>query len=75
MAVLLPGKSHGQRSLVGYRPQGCKELDTTKRLYLLTHSKDKTFILRERVPHPSPYPPQMPAPSEIPGSRAWTLGA
>ena len=27
--VFLPGKSHGQRILVGYSPQGCKELDTT----------------------------------------------
>ena len=26
--VFLPGKSHGQRSLVGYSPQGCKESDT-----------------------------------------------
>ena len=25
--VLLPGKSHGQRSLVGYSPWGCKESD------------------------------------------------
>ena len=25
--VLLPGKSHEQRSLVGYSPQGCKESD------------------------------------------------
>ena len=31
--VLLPGKSHGQRSLVGYGPWGCKELDTTERLH------------------------------------------
>ena len=23
--VFLPGRFHGQRSLVGYRPQGCKE--------------------------------------------------
>ena len=30
---LLPGKSHGQRSLVGYCPGGCKELDTTERLH------------------------------------------
>ena len=30
--VLLPGKSHGRRSLVGYSPWGCKELDTTERL-------------------------------------------
>ena len=27
--VLLPGKPHGQRSLVGYRRWGCKELDMT----------------------------------------------
>ena len=26
----LPEKSHGQRSMVGYRPWGCKELDTTE---------------------------------------------
>ena len=26
-SVFLPGKSHGQRSLVGYSPQGLKESD------------------------------------------------
>ena len=31
--VLLPGKSHGWRSLVGCSPWGRKELDTTKRLH------------------------------------------
>ena len=31
--VLLPGKSHGRRSLVGYSPWGCEELDTTERLH------------------------------------------
>ena len=30
---LLPGKSHGQRSLVGYSPWGRKESDTTERLH------------------------------------------
>ena len=30
--ILLPGKSHGQGSLEGYSPQGCKELDMTERL-------------------------------------------
>ena len=30
--VLLPGKSHGWRSLVGYNPWGHKESDTTERL-------------------------------------------
>ena len=28
--VLLPGESHGQRSLVGYSPWGHKELDTSE---------------------------------------------
>ena len=28
--VLLPGKSHGQRSVVGYSPWACKELDMTE---------------------------------------------
>ena len=28
--VLLPGESHGQRSLVGYSPQGLKESDMTE---------------------------------------------
>ena len=32
---LLPGKSHGQRSLVGYSPRGCKESDTTERLHYI----------------------------------------
>ena len=27
--VFLPGKSHGQRNLVGYSLWGCKELDMT----------------------------------------------
>ena len=31
--VLLPGKSHGWRSLVGCSPWGRKELDTTERLH------------------------------------------
>ena len=29
----LPGKSHGQRSLVGYSPWGRKESDMTERLH------------------------------------------
>ena len=32
--VFLPGKSHGQRSLVGYSPWGHKESDTTEQLAL-----------------------------------------
>ena len=35
--VLLPGKSHGQRSLIGYSPWSCKESDTTERLHFHFH--------------------------------------
>jgi len=31
--VLLPGKSNGRRSLVGYSPRGCDESDMTKQLH------------------------------------------
>ena len=31
--VLLPGKSHGRRSLVGWSPWGCEKSDTTERLH------------------------------------------
>ena len=31
---LMPGELHGQRSLVGYSPWGCKKLDTTEQLTL-----------------------------------------
>ena len=47
--VFLPGKSHGQRSLVSYSPWGCKELDTTERLthtYTYTHTHRVTYMFR-----------------------------
>ena len=31
--ILLPGKSHGRRSLVGCSPWGCEESDTTEQLH------------------------------------------
>ena len=39
--AFLPGESHGQRSLVGYSPQGRRESDTTKGLSTnkCTHAK------------------------------------
>ena len=41
--VLLSGKPHGQRSLVGYSPWGRKESDTTESLHFtsLTRMKKK----------------------------------
>ena len=35
--VFLPGETHGQRSLAGYSPWGCKESDTTERLSTASH--------------------------------------
>ena len=32
-----PGKSHGQRGLVGYSPWDCRELNMTERLSTHTH--------------------------------------
>ena len=40
--VFLPGKSHGQKSLVGYSPWGRKELDTTERLSAHAHTHTHT---------------------------------
>ena len=37
VSVVLPGKSHGQRTLVGYSPWGCKESDTTEQLHFTSH--------------------------------------
>ena len=34
--VVLPGEAHGQRSLVGYSPCSCKELDMTENSYLMS---------------------------------------
>ena len=38
--VLLPGESHGGRSLVGYSPWGCKELETTERLHFTSRNAE-----------------------------------
>ena len=49
-AVFLPGKSHRQRSLVGYSPWSCKELDMTEQLshthtHTLSHTHTHTHTL------------------------------
>ena len=41
--VFLPGESHGQGSLVGYSPWGCKESDVTEQL---THTQIHTEWMR-----------------------------
>ena len=42
--VFLPGEFQGQRSLAGYGPWGCKELDITERL-TDTHTEDMTSFV------------------------------
>ena len=40
--VFLPGKSHGQRSLVGCSPWGCKRIGHTQNNYTHTHTHTHT---------------------------------
>ena len=44
--VLLPGKSHGEKSLAGYSSWGCKELDTTEHVFLQLQKDLKIIILQ-----------------------------
>ena len=44
--LFLPGKSHGQRSLVGYSPRGCKESDMTGLLHFHFHSWETLWTAR-----------------------------
>ena len=45
--VFLHGKFHGQRSLAGYSPKGCKESDMTERLstYIYTHTHTHIYCV------------------------------
>ena len=50
--VLLPGKSHGWRSLVGCSPWGREESDTTERLHFSTfhfHALEKEMAIHSSV--------------------------
>ena len=49
--VLLPGEFHGQRSLLGYSPWACKELDTTEqRTHTQTHSASQVVLVVKNLP-------------------------
>ena len=47
--VLLPGKSHGWRNLVGCNPWGCEELDMTERLHFHFHALEKEMATHSSV--------------------------
>ena len=54
--VLLPGKSHGQRSLVGCSPWALEELDTTEQLHFhfsfscIGEGNGNSSVLAQRIP-------------------------
>ena len=70
--VLLLGKSHGQRSLVGCSPWGFKESDTTEWLHFHFHALEK-----EMATHSSVLAWRMPGtgePSGLPSMRSHRVG-
>ena len=69
--VLLPGKSHGRRSLVGCSPWGHEESDTTERLHF--HFSLFTFMHWRRKWQPTPvFLPEEPQGRRIlVGCRLW----
>ena len=54
-SVFLPGKSHGQRSLVGCSPRGCEELDMTEQAHAAGGPGAKTPCSPCRGPGFSPW--------------------
>ena len=70
--VLLPGKSHGWRSLVGCSPWGREESDTTERLPFHFHALEKEMathssVLAWRIPG-------MAEPGGLPSLRSHRVG-
>ena len=51
--VFLPEESHGQRSLAGYNPWGCKELDMTEHTHMHTEifKKKEVQIFNDKCNH------------------------
>ena len=71
---ILPGKSHGQRSLEGYSPWGCKESGTTERLHFtIAHQAPLSMEISKQeywsgLPFPALW--DLPNPGIEPGSLA-----
>ena len=55
--VFLPGKSHGQRSPLGYSPWGHKESEMTE---ATEHSTQKNTYTKNKITEASPIPIQLP---------------
>ena len=79
--VFLPGEPHGQRSLVGCSPWGCKQSDTTERLHF--HFQTMVEVMKIKVTSfkiPSmhcytqcPQPCSRPPPTHTRTGDSWTL--
>ena len=71
--IFLPGKSHGQRGLVGYSPWECRESDTTERLHFHFSLSLFTFMHWRRKWHPTPVflPGGSQGPGSLVGCRLW----
>ena len=67
--VLLPGESHGRRSLVGCSPWGCQESDMTERL----HFHFSLFMHWRRKWQPTPVflPGESQGRGSLVGCRLW----
>ena len=71
--VLLPGKLHGRRSLVGYSPQGHKELDTTEWLHFIKRECGYRHVCTERNSCEERIPPSTKSSSGLKKSMLLTL--
>ena len=71
--VLLPGKSHGRRRLVGCSPWGCKESDKTEQLHFLFSLSLFTFMHWRRKWQPTPVflPGESQGRGSLVGCRLW----
>ena len=73
--IFLPGKSHGQRSLVGYSPWGGKESDLVTE-HTHTHTHTLLHLHAERpVARPALLFPNKESTNPSPHSESWTLSA
>ena len=62
--IYLPGEAHGQRSLEGYRPEGCRASTLLK---WLSMQHLWMAIGKQKLTHSSPHPPMLAKPGQTNG--------
>ena len=74
--VFLPGESHGPRSLAGYSPRGCEELDVTEQLRtFIQPNKRLSSTLSEAYIHSFFITPSLLRSSPLPSANPLTAWA